>query len=655
MLEVSQDIQTNKISQKTLNIDKALSAVAFVCLALVSIIIASTPLASGYELVIYEAYPFCFWLAIIFAITCGICILVRQAFAHHRSQWWISGLSIVVFSNMLVLSLPWFRGYAIYGRFDTLTHLGYIKDILSTGHKGEENCYPIIHILGTQLSHITDISLNDIPFAFFLIFFLVYIVNMYLLAKSVSNSFGQVLLVLAFALPLIYGQFHTSMHPSFLSLFMVPCFLYLCHMREKSALYRLRYTVLVIILAFSITFMHPVSTLFTIVILVTLRIAHTIYSRLKNNYYPSELDHVPRNNVLGIASILFVVFFVWYSSYAIIQRSISSSYEWLVQQTGDPLVETQLEKTTEFGLSATQTIWNAINAYGSAVLLLIISGIAALFVFRNFNKKNISEPSLFIYAIIFLAVLFAGGLEFFGAWGENRSVLRIARFPLLMGIIISGLVLFGTVMNCTSSFSKERLLLKRKVALVVTGGMIIVMAFLSLGGIYHSERDSVINLQVTYEELSGMSWFAEKRVPYIGTVAHKGRWLLRFDDYLFGKNEGKEITFRDIQQQVPPGPYKTLLDHENFGELPSHFGYETYNHLSEAFAYSQVRGSYKYMVFLPVDTVYQEVYPSNTRDNLRQWNSQDFVRLSRDPSVEKLYDNGGFGVWRILRTTAIPG
>ncbi|KAF5431156.1 putative membrane protein [Candidatus Methanophagaceae archaeon] len=123
-------------SRKEDRITKILAIIAFIFIISVLAIIAKTPPVSGYELSIYDAYPWPFWMFICISISCGIIILIHQAVSEQeqKSNWWLIGLCIVILSNAIFLGLPFFRGYYIYPTGDALSHLGWMKDIITTGH-----------------------------------------------------------------------------------------------------------------------------------------------------------------------------------------------------------------------------------------------------------------------------------------------------------------------------------------------------------------------------------------------------------------------------------------------------------------------------------------------------------------------------------------
>ena len=261
-------------------IDKALAALAFLFIAMALVIIAITPSATGYEVSLYDAYPLHFWLLSIASIACGIGILLRQTFAPKKSEWWMVGFIIISFTNIVLLLLPMFRGYALYGLGDTVTHLGFAKDILNSGHIGETNWYPILHIAQTTLVQVSGVTLESTYYLLVILFYGIYTGGIYLLAKSISRHSGQVSLIVAFASPLIYSYFHVAIHPNSLSLFMVPLLLYFYHKTRSTLHQRFPNSVLLVLLAFTIVFFHPITTLLAIVVLLALWLGYSLCSHL---------------------------------------------------------------------------------------------------------------------------------------------------------------------------------------------------------------------------------------------------------------------------------------------------------------------------------------------------------------------------------------
>lgn len=127
---------------------KIVAIIAFIFIISALTIIAKIPPASGYEISIYEAYPWYFWVFIITSIFMGQIILVRSALSSDKSdRLCFFGFLAIITTNIILLFMPFIRGYATYGRGDVLSHIGHIKDILRTTSFGTDNFYPLDHIL----------------------------------------------------------------------------------------------------------------------------------------------------------------------------------------------------------------------------------------------------------------------------------------------------------------------------------------------------------------------------------------------------------------------------------------------------------------------------------------------------------------------------
>ncbi len=124
--------------------------------------------------------------------------MLREAFIDRQSRWWVVGLCVIIFINLVIILLPLFRGYYISDYADELNHLGMIKDISLTNHIGITNVYPLAHIISYKISLMCGLDSRIVIKILPSIFYLIYLMGLYLLARKISSQFGQVLLVMAF-------------------------------------------------------------------------------------------------------------------------------------------------------------------------------------------------------------------------------------------------------------------------------------------------------------------------------------------------------------------------------------------------------------------------------------------------------------------------
>jgi len=588
--------------------------------------IAITPNAVGYELSIYDAYPAPFWYFLIATIAFGVIIMLHQAFFGKGFKWWVVGLAIVLITNTIFLLLPTFRGYALYGMYDTLSHLGYIKDILTTGQLGKNNFYPMVHILGVSLIQVAGLSLENIVPLYFIIFTNTYIINIYLIGKSTSKNHGCALLMVAFATPLIYSNLHVTIHPGTMSLFMTQYLLYFYTKREMLLCDQRKNSILLYLLAFSITFYHPVNTLFMISVFIISGFLYVLYSRL-SSHKVLKIEQPLGKNIFGVILIMSIAFSTWYFSFAYIQRSFKVVYDWLIYQSGVPLYRYLTDSLIEARLTPIQTIEIFINRYGAIFILLLISSIACISQLRkSLSKRNVMDVK-FMYAILYLFALFIGGVELFGYFIEYNPV-RVSRFALLMGTVISALVVYDFINKGPKiDASRTKASRQRIMYTIAIGVIIMVMITLSLGSVFGSPRIWDINLQVTRMDITGTTWFEKIKNPYIVVVTNIPELIYRFEDYNFGV-DSRTIRIATVD------PVR----------LPSHFGYDEHDQISESLNFQD-----RYLVIFSLDKAAVMLFKLCPAPKVHYYSEEDFVKLGSDTTAIKIYSNAEFEVWRIYR------
>ncbi len=605
------------------NADKLLATIGFVSVLVALIVIARTPPAAGYELSIYNAYPAYFWFLIIVGSACGIGILIHQAFAAQKSRWWLAGLFLVIFSNSIFLGLPFFRGYAFFSLGDAMTHVGMMKDITATGHIGEGSFYPVVHVLGVSLLDITGLSHATVTNLLFVFFSTLYLLNIYLLATMVANHRGQALLITAFACPLVFSFFHTLIHPSILSLFMVPLLLYFYHRRQKIPSGQVTLIVISLLLVLVIALFHPVTAIFAVIVILALNLARSLHrhiARLKN--VAAQVSAVtPKDYIFPLAGLL--AFFVWYLPRPDIRQRFTTVLDFLISGDRTSPFDRQVDTLGLAGITTAQTIELFISRFGVIFMYGIIAGIAVLIVLRMSLSRNAHpEPTHFSYAVLFVVGLAASVFSLFGFTGELDPV-RISRFFLIIAPVVSGLVLYAFITR-QQPFNSGSLKPGRQTLIAITVILILAASALGIFNVYNSPWVVKANSQVTRMEIAGTEWFSNHRDTAIG-IAGANVYLGRFDDFNFG-NETSPI------RRAPTYPEP----------IPSHFGYDKNSSVGEALAFKD-----RYLLTCHRGRMWPLVIPENVRPRARQYTEDDFARLRADPAAAQIYANGEFEVWRV--------
>lgn len=617
-------------------VDKCLTLMAGILILAALVTAARTPLAAGYELSIYEAFPLFFWFLFVGAIACGVGILLHQAFGKAQSRWWVAGFLIIVITNSLFLLLPVFRGYAVYGRYDTLTHLGLIRDIAATGHTGE-NWYPIEHLLGGSITQVGGLSIESTLYVLFILILGVYVFNLYLIARALMNDHRHALVVLSVGAPLIYAFFHVNIHPMLLSLFIFILVLYGYHRRSAGIHTKpLMYVLLMLIGAFAVVYAHPVTSLFAMVALLALGVSHYLFS--KRFSLSAPLGIRPEGSIaasLRASLVLLLAFFVWYFNFPEMESRLESFYQWLSGQGGTPLAQEQVAAAEQAQLAFGDALRVALNSWGAMLLLLAISVmIAAVVGWRYVKRRGAPDEIMFTYAVLFVIGGAVSLAEFFGVGGESDHPERIGRFALLMGTILTGLAAYRIV----CSYAGRGWLKAASIGAVFF--IVIVMIGMSFGAVYASPRTAKFSTQLTHMEKTGFVWFEENKDGRIPVTARTWQSIYRLQDYLFGVDSAPDTMARWVSGE----------------NLPSHLGYDVRDHFSQNIMFQRmplrIEGRdlrHRYVILTRSDQMNSLAKPSSARPRLTVFAEPDFAALAADPSIGSLYCNGEFTLWMATR------
>lgn len=127
-------------------------AVGFLAVAVGTYIAYRNP-ATGYEVSLYTESPLAYWVCIAFALLLAIAMVF---FTDERDlSALLAGLAFAT-----VLGLPLLRGYFFYGPADSLTHLGWMRDMLAGTLDPGAFLYPGLHTASLLIAEVTTLPLT---------------------------------------------------------------------------------------------------------------------------------------------------------------------------------------------------------------------------------------------------------------------------------------------------------------------------------------------------------------------------------------------------------------------------------------------------------------------------------------------------------------
>lgn len=601
---------------------KALATVAFVFIIAALAVIATTPPASGYEISVYEAYPAYFWFFIIASIACGLSILVFSAFGDgkHSSGLWTFGLFAIIVSNIIILMLPVFRDYAFYGRGDPLGHVGLTRDILLYGHIGEENFYPIIHILAASISYVTGLSLRWMPEIIPPFFSILYILSIYLLSTVVSKNRGQALLITTFGSLMVFGFGHFWLAPSQLCYFITPLILFLYY-KTRSPSSTVSNMVLFILFLFLTPFLHPLESVFLILVFLCFNASVPIY-RVLNRHQALSLEEAPsphRFSAMNPPIIVFITLFTWFSTFSIFGSSAKTVANSLFYNIGTTDLMRLTAKLETAHFSTLQFIDLLLKKDGQPLIYIILAIVISVLLLRKMHSsRNRIEMNQIAFMVIF-AVFGVISVVFL-----VRELIvgydRVLRYSILAATILNGLGLY--ILGHGDMRADRKPLLTRIMPFMVTI-ILVASSIFCLFNCYFSPITRGGNHQITRMELDGVSWFLDYSDEEIYTegICFPQWELTHAMKGFIAANEMRNVRYS--------GRW-----------LPAHFGYTENRMLGQSYQED------RYLGITKMGREYlSKVYPEYSD----QWsyNDNDFESLEHDLSVSRIYTNGEVDVFYV--------
>lgn len=594
---------------------KLVCSLAFIFIVATLLLIYRNSPATGYEISIYSSLPPAVWILLISAIAMGMGIIVIEAFTQKIGNLWLLGFLVLFLANFTFLSLTNFRGYYAYTTSDALAHLRMASEIASTGHFDVENYYPITHIIGGVLIQVIGVAppivVNYLP----VIFTVMFMFSVYLLATVVGFARGQVLLAAAAGSILIFSFFHIATYPQALSLMAFPLAFFILFKVFSTP--SPAHKILLIILLFLFPYFH-LATEVVIVLCLLAGEAGKVLWRLRQNEDPA-----PALSAVGWlnpkpALITFAAFFMWFSSFALFDTVVGKFFLWikgniaLIPRTWELLPVAKLEPGERIALF--------FKMYGAQFILLLLTIIAIVMAFRHFRQRQKASANLFILAVVlligglgYMLIFLAAGLTTIGRLLGANSIMWA--LPVMAGLALYQL------------FSRPRI--PRVVAIGAVIAILLFSSILGIFGVYRSPWILQGGWQVTYQDRAGLVWY--------------------------GNHANPDAAYAPLGF---PWPYEFY-----WIEIPPHFGYEVYPTLGEAILYipaieklhpttreryysqgANIILAQRFKVMAADPTLRQKGMVMTPEIARPGFDEQDFPKLEQDPSVARLYSNGGFEV-----------
>jgi len=596
-----------------------LTSAAFFLLTIGILSAWNTP-AIGYEVSIYASTPLLYWIALAFGFTVTFLLLFMElkgvSIPKYLSyvKWILLGLCIISLTTLLII-----RGYYGYNfNGDTGSHVGILLSALTSGTVNV--IYPNLYFQTLFLTILTSGDLLYIIKITPVLFILMFILGIYLLSREIlpKKQMAVISVFIACSLPFGVVSNYTGSLP-------LPCYLpftpalLLFTPLTLYAVFRIvnnrdrkSFLILALILLVSAIFYHILASVILLIFIFVL----CGYIILQRKKYLNAFEILP--SLITIIAVTGIGWLFWITMMRYLRIPVNSVYNVLFLEDTGTVYSSGLAEQTSLafggGMDFADVLNVLISQFGSTGILLLFIVLSVPIVYFRY-RKNDEVKNIIPFYLTILPLLGVAGLSLISSSSFQPG--RIVMFVTIVGVMLSGVVLYELL----QSFFNSRIKVRRILSVLTAIGLIVGIFVLGLHMYYPTiEVHSSLSYN-TQAEVSGMEFYFSKGnldYQYLGlpSAPLSGRFSQLIYSSSYIQNQEYPIYFGDIASET----------------VDYHFGYDTKDSFSESVS------SPSYLLIDERDVLYQENYDLWKKYKL-QWVPDDYTHLEYDSGLKKILDS----------------
>jgi hypothetical protein len=581
-------------------IGEGLVAIGAVAFAVVCVFLATVPPADGYETSLVDAYPPAFWSA--FAVVLVAAVLLFAGATVTGDRRWRAGFAFIAANYGVFFFLPAHRGYHLYdrGSADALGHLGMVRQALETGTLPDV-FYPFEHALIAELS-MTGLSLSVGRYLFSFVFTLLFITSVAALLRRLTGTERAIGAGLLAAAPLVFTNFQVRIHPAIFSFLFVPLVLVVLE-RLRRTRHR-RDLGVFLLLGTAIVFFHPMTTVLVTLLLATSVLLQRGYGRLRTGVRTIS----PR-----LAIVLVPTAAVWYTGFTRTQRAVREVGLALLNSGGSNIAADQIQRTGAIEFTTLQLATRLFQKYGVVLLIAALGGVFVLMVAVRLSRRKSSYAETLVAGQFLIGV--GVTLLFLVVYLIAFDPIRVSRYMIVAAVLAVGLLAHRAAAEDVQLGNRS--VGSTVLTLVIVVVIVAVLLGTFLGTTYWA------NMHMTHAEYHGTEFVLDNHDRSLNIHSHD--LTVKMQWYVYGE--------RNHYFPHPIGPSYRVPDRLGYGD--GRTAIETF-------------GS-AYVVTHDRDTRYyrDDYFFEQQQDLLFVYGESDVQRMRRDPTVDRVYANGGFEGWLV--------
>lgn len=593
-------------SRFTKDVYLRLVSIFLIACVILAVIIARQSPATTYELSIYASTPFPVLALLLLGFIGGIAIVVHEIFTsgHTQSRSYLAGFVVIILSATAFLCLPFFRGYVAASSGDHLGHVGFVRDIITSGHLSERNPYPLANTLLAQISMVTGLTALEIVNLNTALIVPIFMLTAYLLATAVLPNEGQRLLAALIAGGTMAGISCFYLLPNTWSALVLPLFFY-CYFKRD----RVPFSILTMAILVVYPFFHPLSSIMIMLILATMELTRPVCARLLRRQGIGVPAWMISGPTVWPVLLEAAVFVPWVLTRKVFRANVRIFWESLSSFPGSHHYASEAGNLAKANVHGLGILFLMFKLYGELLVFAALALIGAILLVRQLRRGVRDDGP---YRLLLFGMWVPIALVFFAADFVGVAALKVLAADRMLIYIEVACVTFA-------AFALWQIGTRLKSAgwvVAATCALLIPALLVNFFGHYYSPWVIRPSQHVTHNYAAGMTWYLATKDPAVPAmcVGTYPKWYSR-------ATLGVMATYE--RADMPESP-----------EVQTHFGYDNFTTMGE---------QYEGNIYVSIDRVDRIAYQTVWK-HLGRWNDADFQRLEQDPTADRIYSNGGLDI-----------
>lgn len=580
---------------------------------LVAVLAAHGDPSTGFELSIYPSTTATFWIGAGVAMAAA---LVTGFNARISRQLRGGAVLLGIGTVLSVALLPLLRGYFFYGAADSLSHLGWARQMAGQIPEAPlsptEILYPGIHATAVSITGLTGVPLTRAMLYVVLVYTLVFLVFVPLCVRElvedelavVVGAFSAMLL-----LPINNVSVFNMPYPTGQAIYLLPLFLFLAIVfviPEGTGRRGLRWGALLAVVSVAILLVHPIVAAAALIFLATVSGIQFAYRRWQPSH-PIAHHRTVHANVVFLA----VAFFLWSQRFPRVQQQQTILIQGLFfggEPVGDEIT-TRAGSLTVLGSGLAELYVKIFLVATAFAILAGLIGMAS--VLGRIDDDATDRAALVKYLSIGAVPIVAAFLAFFLA---SLSVLPF-RF---LGVVMVLATILGAVAIADGLPFKPRRPSGRAIRRVVVVLFLVAMV-LQMAHVHQSPYIYRGSSQVTEQEYAGHEVAFEHRDPgvwWAGPRSGPARYMDAVYGTSFNETTPGGLQFTGAETAVP---------YDVFGNnMTEYYGHDRYVGVSRRTIEKEV-GIYRGF----------------------RYSRNEFMAVETTPGIHRIQSNGEFWLYYV--------